>query len=71
MSIGLEFVKEIDEYWGNHVRYLDCGKEDDVKFEKIYTIKENKEYRRDLNIENEKFGWGYWKYWRKRYSILR
>ena len=53
MSIGFVFVKEIDEYWGNHVRYLDRGKGDDVKFEKICTIKENKEYRRDLNIENE------------------
>ena len=70
MSIGLDFVKNIDKNWKKHVRSLDRVKEETI-IEEIDYFKKFKNNNISKNIENEDLNVDYWSYWKKRYSIMR
>ncbi|MCJ2513715.1 MAG: hypothetical protein LN408_04645 [Candidatus Thermoplasmatota archaeon] len=71
MSIGLDFVKEIDKHWEKHVQSLDRVKENETKIEKIDLTNKFKDYKKPENKDDENLDWNYWAYWKKRYSIMR
>ena len=70
MSIGLDFVKNIDKNWKKHVQSLDRVKEETI-IEKIDYFKKLKNNNISKNIENEDLNLDYWSYWKKRYSIMK
>ena len=68
LSIGLDFVKNVDTKWKKRLISIDSIIEEN-NFEKIiikYNNNEDKE-----NIIYEKPEYDYWQYWKKRYSIIR
>ena len=71
MSIGLDFVKDIDKHWKRHVQSLDRVKEEEIENEKIYLFKKFKDYRLPKNKDNEDSDWDYWSYWKNKYSIMK
>ncbi len=68
MSIGLDYVKNIDKNWKKHVQSLDRVKEETI-IEEIDHFKKFKNNNISKNIENENLD--YWIFWKKRYSIMR
>ena len=70
MSIGLDFVKEIDKQWRKRLQSLDFLKEEGEKIDKIFIAKEPTD-NKYLNYEDENSEWDYWDYWKKKYSIMR
>jgi hypothetical protein len=68
LSIGLDFVKNIDNNWKKRLVSIDFMKEEN-NFEKI-NIKYNNDENKS-NIIYEKPEYDYWQYWKKRYSIIR
>jgi hypothetical protein len=68
MSIGLDFVKKIDKNWDKHLISID-NMTDEGFFEKL-NHRKDEEYKKsdDINVEKNL---DYWKFWKKRYSIIR
>ena len=68
LTIGLDFVKEVDKNWKKHIKSLDRDMTDeDIKGIFDYNIK-NHDYK--TRIQNEKTD-SYWDYWKKKYGVLR
>jgi hypothetical protein len=68
LSIGLDFVKNIDKNWNNRLISIDRMDENE-NYEKTKI-----EYNKDIvkeNIISEKSDNDFWSYWKKRYSIIR
>ena len=70
MSIGLDFVKNIDKNWKKHVRSLDRVKEETI-IEKNDSFTDFKENIMLKKFENEELDFDFWSYWKKRYSIMK
>ena len=70
MSIGLDFVKNIDRNWKNRLKSIDRMQNhyEDKFFEPILI-----NYRDDVELKNNEEipQIDYWKYWKKKYSIIR
>jgi hypothetical protein len=68
MSVGLDFVKKIDKNWDKRLISIDYMKDEGFFEKSIY--KKNEEYTKsdDTNIKDNL---DYWKFWKKRYSIIR
>ena len=68
LSIGLDFVKNVDNNWKKRLISIDSIKEES-NFEKI-NIKYNNNEDKKYSIY-EKPDYDHWQYWKKRYFIIR
>ena len=70
MSIGLDFVKNVDRNWKNRLKSIDRMQN---HYEEKMFEPNLKNYRFDVELTNieEKPEIDYWKYWKKKYSIIR
>lgn len=70
MSVGLDFVKNIDKNWKKHIQSLDRVKEE-IIIEKNDSFTDFKENIMLKKFENEDLDFDFWSYWKKRYSIMK
>jgi hypothetical protein len=70
MSIGLDFVKDVDKNWKKHIQSLDRSI-DEIKTEKADIFLDNKENIPLKNDEKKDQDFDFWGYWKKRYSIMK
>lgn len=70
MSIGLDFVKNVDKNWKKHVQSLDSSN-DEIKTENTDIFLDYKENITQKNYENKDQDFDFWSYWKKRYSIMK
>lgn len=70
MSIGLDFVKNVDKNWKKHVQSLDSSN-DEIKTENTDIFLDYKENITQKNYENKNQDFDFWSYWKKRYSIMK
>lgn len=68
MSIGLDFVKNIDKNWHKHIISIDRIKDERYFNKTIYRYKED--FVKSNPSENEKNN-DFWEFWKKRYLIIR
>jgi hypothetical protein len=68
LSIGLDFVKNIDKNWQKNLISIDRMRDENYSYKKNYS---NKEYLiKSKEINNEK-NHDFWEFWKKRYLIIR
>jgi hypothetical protein len=67
LSLGLDFVKEVDKNWKNRIKSLDRTNDEDVTIDKIEKPKKEKQFETKLNNDKP----DYWDYWKKRYWLRR
>jgi len=70
MSIGLDFVKDVDKNWKKHIQSLDRSN-DEIKTENNDIFLDHKENITNKNYENKDQGFDFWSYWKKKYSIMK
>lgn len=70
MSIGLDFVKNVDKNWKKHIQSLDRSN-DEIKTENTDIFLDYKENIPLKNYENKDQDFDFWSYWKKRYTIMK
>ena len=70
LSIGLDFVKNVDKNWKNRLKSIDKMQNN---YEDISTKPFFNNLRDNFELKNitEESQIDYWQYWKKKYSIIR
>jgi hypothetical protein len=68
LSIGLDFVKNIDKNWQKHLISIDRMKDEKYSHKKNYTNSKDLTKSKTSNIEKNH---DFWEFWKKRYLIIR
>ena len=68
MSIGLDYVKKNDKNWHKHIISIDRMNDERYFDKPLYRYKEDFVKSNPINIEKNH---DLWKFWKKRYLIIR